>query len=123
MVDTFDIVKTTVEDLKGKKAKMKKIEAVPTDTKFKKLPTDLAKAMRESFKGDFRKIQLHTGGNIRDVSKQVKAKVFTIDQNMYFVKPGDAKDMGLIAHELTHVAQQNGGAMPKTTKGKALVSK
>lgn len=123
MADTFDIVKTTVEDLKGKKARIKKVDAAPTDTKFKKLPSDLAKAMRESFKGDFRKIQLHTGGNIKDVSKQLKAKVFTIDQNMYFAKAGDAKDLGLIAHELTHVAQQNGGTMPKTSKGRAFVSK
>ncbi|MDR6263395.1 MULTISPECIES: DUF4157 domain-containing protein [Rhodobacterales] len=123
MPNTSEIVKTVIEDLKGKKAKGKKLEAAPTETKFKKLPSDLAKAMKESFKGDFRKIQLHTGGNIKDVSKQLKAKVFTIDQNMYFAKTGDAKDLGLIAHELTHVVQQNGGAMPKTTKGKALVSK
>ncbi|GGA18177.1 eCIS core domain-containing protein [Neptunicoccus cionae] len=123
MVNIPETVKTVIEDQKGKRAISKKLDNLPEDTSAKKLPPAIAKSMKESFKGDFKKIMLHTGGNIKNVGKSIKAKVFTVDNNMYFVKAGDAKNAGLIAHELTHVVQQNGGILPKTTKGKALVSK
>ncbi|MBR9865228.1 MAG: DUF4157 domain-containing protein [Rhodobacteraceae bacterium] len=123
MANIPETVKTVIEDQKGKRAISKKLKELPEETTARKLPSAIAKSMREEFKGDFKKIMLHTGGNIKEVAKSVKAKVFTVDYDMYFVKAGDAKNVGLIAHELTHVAQQNGGAFPKTTKGKALVSK
>lgn len=123
MANIPETVKTVIEEEKGKRAISKKMSDLPKDTTAKKLPPAIAKSMKETFKGDFKKVMLHTGGNIKDVGKTIKAKIFTVDYDMYFVKAGDAKDVGLIAHELTHVVQQNGGTYPKTTKGKALVSK
>ncbi|PLS22847.1 eCIS core domain-containing protein [Neptunicoccus cionae] len=123
MVNIPETVKTVIEDEKGKRAISKKLKELPEDTTAKKLSPAIAKSMKDSFKGDFKKVMLHTGGNIKEVGKSIKAKVFTVDYDMYFAKAADAKNVELIAHELTHVAQQNGGTYPKSTKGKALVSK
>ena len=122
MAGIEDMVKSKADSLKGKKAKPKKIDTPPTDTNVKPLPKDLQKALKKQFGCDFSKVRVHTDGNIKEMSKQLKAKAFTIDQNIYLQKASDAKNKELLAHELTHVVQQSGGKLKKSTKGKALVS-
>lgn len=117
-------VKRTAESLAGKKAKVKRYETEPTGTKAKKLPKDVLKGLEEQFRTKLAKVRIHTGGNIKDVCKELKATAFTIGHDVYFKNPGHAKDSKLLAHELTHVIQQSHGKMPKKVKpGTALISK
>lgn len=120
-----DIVKAKAEKLKGKKAKVKKYKTEPVGTKELKLPKPVLEGLEEHFRGaKLSKVRVHVGGNIMEVAKELKAMAFTIGENVYVRKAGDAKNNELLAHELTHVIQQSNGKMPKKSKpGTALVSK
>ena len=117
-------IKQVAESLAKKKAKVKKLKTEPANTSVKKLHKEVQKALEDHFGIKLTKVRVHTGGNLRDVCKELKAKAFTIGENIYSGKAGDAKGNKLIAHELTHVIQKSGGRMPKKAKpGTALVSK
>jgi len=124
MADQGAEIKSTAEALKGKKAKVKPLKTEPTGTQGKKLDGKVKKALEEHFsKAKLNKVQVHTGGNAKDVAKELKAKAFTIGSDIYFAKPADAKNPKMIAHEMAHVIQQGNGKLPKSQKGKALTSK
>ncbi|HSF65536.1 MAG TPA: DUF4157 domain-containing protein [Paracoccaceae bacterium] len=116
-------VKQVAEDLKGKKAKIKAVETKPEGTQEKPLPREVKAALEEAFGANLSKVRVHTGGNVPEIAKELKAKAFTIGNDIYFAKPGDAKDAEMLAHELAHVIQQGNGKMPKEKDGKALTSK
>lgn len=118
-----DALKKVTDKLKGKKAKVKKLPVEPSGTKAAKLPAKLADSMKEVFETDFSKVRVHTGGNAADLAKSLKAQAFTQGPNIYLAKSGDAANMKLLAHELTHVVQQSGGRIPKAKPGKAMTSK
>lgn len=112
------------QSLQGKRSRLKSCDAEPSGTKEKKLPRDVRAGLEEHFKVKLSKVRVHTGGDIKEIATKLKAKAFTINQNIYFKKSADAKNPELLAHELTHVIQQGGGKMKKVTKpGKALISK
>lgn len=116
-------VKKLAQDLNGKKARVKKFEALPKGTKPVKLPKGVMKGLEDHFKVKLTKVRLHVGGDAKDVCKKLKAKAFTHGFNVYLSKNGDAKNDRLLAHELTHVIQQGNGKWPKPKPGKALTSK
>lgn len=116
-------VKQVAEGLKGRKAKIKPVETRPEGTKEVPLPREVKSALEEQFGTNLSRVRVHTGGNVDEVAKALKAKAFTIGNDIYFAKPGDAKDPETLAHELTHVIQQGNGKMPKEKDGKALTSK
>lgn len=116
-------VKKLVEKTKGKKAKIKPCPKIPSETKELKLPKDVQKGLEEHFGAKLTKVRIHTGGNSKDVCKELKAKAFTHGNHIYLAKAGDAKNGFLLAHELAHVLQHGNGKMPKPKDGKALVSK
>lgn len=117
-------IKQVAENLAKKKAKVKRLKTEPADTTDKKLHKEVRKALEEHFGIKLTKVRVHTGGNLKEVCKELKVKAFTIGENIYFAKPGEAKDNELVAHELTHVIQKSSGKMPKKAKpGTALVSK
>ncbi|MFD3189766.1 DUF4157 domain-containing protein [Sedimentitalea sp. HM32M-2] len=120
-----DSVKAVAETQSGKKASIRKYQTEPADTKELKLPKDVREGLEAHFSGaKLSKVRVHMGGNIKEVGKELKAKAFTIGQNLYVTKSGDAKNSELLAHELTHVIQQAGGKMPKKSKpGTAFVAK
>ena len=121
---SIEDVNQPAESLKGKKAKTKKLKTEPADTKAKKLPKDVLKGLEDHFGIKLAKVRVHTGGNIKDICKELKASAFTIAQDIYFKTPAAAKDNKLLAHELTNVLQQSQGKMPKKAKpGTALISK
>ncbi|UWQ74193.1 DUF4157 domain-containing protein [Leisingera sp. M658] len=62
---------------------------------------------------------MHVGGNAKDVCKELKAKTFTVGNNIYVMKSAFAKDTDLLAH----VLQKGKGKMPKAKDGVALTSK
>ncbi|MEX0370862.1 MAG: DUF4157 domain-containing protein [Tateyamaria sp.] len=118
-----DDVKAIATKLKGKKAKLKALDEEATGTKATKLPKDVAKGLEEVLGAKLNKVRVHTGGNAGDLCKKLGAKAFTHGSDIYFAKPGYAKDNRLLAHELTHVVQQAQGKVPKPQKGKVLVTK
>ena len=118
-----DIIKQVVGDLQGKKAKVKTLEGKPEGTKEEALPPAIKKALEEHLEVDLGRVRVHTGGNAADLCKELGAKAFTIGNDIYFAKPGDARDPEILAHELTHVVQQGGGRVPKEKDGKVLTSK
>ena len=112
-----------IEATKGRKAKRRKLTSAPEGTKGKKLPSDLRKGLEAHFGSKLSKVQVHIGGNAQDLCKELKAKAFTIGNDVYFARPASAKNADLLVHELTHVLQQGRGRMPKPREGQALVSK
>jgi len=123
MADAKEILAKVQEKVKNKKAKVKSMPDEPSGTKSKKLDGKMAAALKESFGTNFSKVKIHTGGNAAEIAKALRADAFTVGHDVYFAKPAGASDLGLIAHELTHVVQQGGGKIKPAQKGKALTSK
>lgn len=118
-----DVIKIASEQA-GKKAEVKKLSAPPTSDKQIKLPRDVKQGLEQHFDAKLTPVRVHTGGNIKDLCKQMKCKAFTIGPDVYVKKTSDAKNSELLAHELTHVIQKSQGRMPKKARpGTALVSK
>jgi hypothetical protein len=65
------------------------------------------------FGADFSAVNVHTDQNAAQLSRDVQATAFTHGNNIYFAPgtydPGSARGQHLLAHELTHVVQQQQG--------------
>lgn len=63
---------------------------------------------------DFAHVRLHTDVEAVDTAQALNARAFTVGQNIAFdageYQPGTDAGRELLAHELTHVVQQTGGA-------------
>lgn len=72
----------------------------------------LRKDMEHRFGHDFSRVRVHTGGSAEKSARDVNANAYTVGQNIIFgvgrFAPGTHDGRRLIAHELTHVAQQSG---------------
>ncbi len=69
--------------------------------------------MESSFGASFRDVNIHTDQNSIDMNKRLKAQAFTHGKDIYFnsgkFNPETSAGRRLLAHELTHVIQQQGG--------------
>jgi len=69
--------------------------------------------MGAAFGVDFSKVRVHTDATAQALSDQFNARAFTIGNDIAFgagqYQPGTLIGDALIAHELAHVVQQNGG--------------
>jgi hypothetical protein len=81
--------------------------------------------MEQAFGADFSGVRVHTDGQADELSESLKARAFTTGQDIFFKStdydPGSASGKQLIAHELTHVMQQNqvskaDGASPRESE-------
>ena len=67
--------------------------------------------MENAFSADFSRVRIHTGNQSSKMSKGINAKAFTYGNDIYFkdgqYNPGIDAGKQLLAHELTHVVQQN----------------
>jgi len=65
------------------------------------------------FGRDFSQVRVHTDANAADSAQAVNARAFTVGQDVVFgaghYAPGRTTGQRLLAHELTHVVQQNSG--------------
>jgi Domain of unknown function (DUF4157) len=80
-------------------------------------PLDLAlrQDMEQRFGHDFSQVRVHSGAAAEQSAREVNANAYTVGHNIVFgagqFAPGTHQGRRLIAHELTHVAQQ--GAVPR----------
>ncbi len=69
-------------------------------------------AMEAAFGADFRGVRIHTDARAVQMNQQLGAQAFTHGRDIYFnhgkYNPGTSRGQHLLAHELTHVIQQNG---------------
>ncbi|MCP2729469.1 eCIS core domain-containing protein, partial [Limnofasciculus baicalensis] len=85
------------------------------------LSENIREPMEEAFGADFSGVKVHTDGQSDQLNQSIQARAFTTGQDIFFRQgqydPGSQGGQELLAHELTHVVQQNGGAVqPKLTK-------
>ena len=74
--------------------------------------------MEQAFGADFSGVRIHTGSHSDQLNHAVQAKAFTTGQDVFFrqgeYELGSRGGQELLAHELTHVVQQNAGAVMRT---------
>lgn len=70
--------------------------------------------MEPRFGHDFGDVRIHTGSRAAESARSVNAFAYTVGRDVVFgdgaYRPETESGRRLIAHELTHVVQQNGGA-------------
>ena len=69
--------------------------------------------MEQRFGQDFSHVRVHTDSKAADAAQSIQARAFTVGSNVVFNRseftPQNASGKKLLAHELTHVVQQQGG--------------
>ena len=83
------------------------------------LAPDLQAKMGQTMGADFSNVKIHTDTDSDRLNQSLQAKAFTTGNHVFFKKgeynPTRKGGQELIAHELTHVVQQNGGAVQRKT--------
>ena len=86
------------------------------------LPDSVRQPMEQAFQTDFQDVKIHTHADADQLNRSLSAKAFTTGQDIFFRQghyaPDTPSGKELLAHELTHVVQQNGN----TPKAKLVVS-
>lgn len=76
--------------------------------------------MEDAFGTGFSGVEIHTDSNAAQLSAGMNARAFTVGNHVAFAsgeyKPGDPVGDALMAHELAHTLQQQGGAAQEQTK-------
>lgn len=76
------------------------------------LAPNLQQSMGQAMKVDFSGVRVHTDAKSDQLNQSIQARAFTTGQDVFFrqgeYQPGSRSGQELIAHELTHVVQQNG---------------
>lgn len=77
------------------------------------LSSPIRKQMESGIGANFGNVRIHTGSRAENLSNELNAQAFTVGNDVYFNKgkynPESQSGKHLLAHELTHVVQQNGG--------------
>ncbi|MCC5645341.1 DUF4157 domain-containing protein [Nostoc sp. CHAB 5824] len=78
---------------------------------------NIREPMEQAFGADFSGVKVHTDGRSDQLNQSIQARAFTTGQDVFFrqgeYNPGSRGGQELLAHELTHVVQQNGGAVQR----------
>jgi hypothetical protein len=82
------------------------------------LDANLQQSMGQAMGADFSGVKVHTDSQSDQLNKSIQAKAFTTGQDLFFrqgaYEPSSRGGQELIAHELTHVVQQNGVAVQRS---------
>lgn len=80
-----------------------------------RLDDNIRGPMEQAFGADFSGVTIHTDSQSDQLNKSIQARAFTTGQDVYFrqgaYNPNSQDGQELIAHEFTHVMQQNGSAV------------
>jgi len=83
------------------------------------LDANLQLKMEQTMGADFSNVKVHTDSQSNQLNQSIQAKAFTTGQDIFFgqgeYNPDNQSGQELIAHELTHVVQQNGGSVQKSS--------
>ncbi|MFN8494540.1 MAG: DUF4157 domain-containing protein [Caldilineaceae bacterium] len=81
------------------------------------LATNVRAPLEQAFGADFSRVHVHTGEQSDALNQSLQARAFTTGQDIFFrqgeYNPGNTAGQELLAHELTHVVQQNGDVVKK----------
>lgn len=92
----------------------------PTNVNGQTLPAGTVTEMSRSFGYDFGNVRIHTGPEAQAAATELQAQAFTYGGEIYFNKdkysPGTREGKWLLAHELTHVVQQQGQTLEVVQK-------
>lgn len=81
------------------------------------LGDNIRKPMEQAFGADFGGVKVHTDSRSDQLNQSIQARAFTTGQDVFFrqgeYNPGSRGGQELLAHELTHVVQQNGGTVQR----------
>ena len=76
------------------------------------MESGIQREMEHKIGADFSGVKIHTGSASVQMSRELGAKAFTVGNDIHFNRgqydPHSSKGKRLLAHELTHVVQQNG---------------
>jgi len=76
------------------------------------LDSGVQRHMEGAFGANFNNVRVHTDTHSDDLNRSLNARAFTTGQDIFFrqgaYQPGSSTGRELIAHELTHVVQQDG---------------
>ena len=90
------------------------------------LADNIRKPMEQAFGADFSGVKVHTDTRSDQLNQSIQARAFTTGQDVFFrqgeYNPRSLGGQELLAHELTHVVQQSGGAVQKELKDSILRS-
>lgn len=79
----------------------------------KPLPNAINQNMSDSIGFDFSAVRVHTDSNAEKMNQHLHSRAFTYGNDVYFnhnqYQPSNTHGKHLLAHELTHVVQQNNG--------------
>lgn len=75
------------------------------------IENNIREPMEQAFGADFSGVKVHTDGQSDQLNRSIQARAFTTGQDVFFrqgeYNPGSRGGQELLAHELTHVVQQN----------------
>jgi len=78
------------------------------------LSDSVRQPMERAFGADFGGVRVHADAEADSLNRSIQARAFTTGQDIFLrqgeYRPGNFEGQRLLAHELTHVVQQNGGA-------------
>ena len=81
------------------------------------LPDDIRARFESSLGADLSGVRVHTGGTSAHAARSVGALAYTHGQDIHFAdgqyRPGDPFGLHLLAHEVAHTVQMNGGLSRK----------
>ena len=83
--------------------------------------------MEQAFQTDFSGVKVHTDGTANSLNRSLNARAFTTGQDIFFrqgeYQPDNQTGQTLLAHELTHVVQQQGSRQPGAIQRKSKYDK
>jgi len=86
------------------------------------LSPSVKEPMEQAFGTDFGGVRVHTGAQADMLARLIQANAFTTGQDVFFrqgaYEPGSRRWEELLAHELTHVVQQDNAASLRTKRKK-----
>ncbi|MEH1800127.1 MAG: DUF4157 domain-containing protein [Nostoc sp.] len=79
---------------------------------------NIRQPMEKAFSADFSRVKIHTNSQSDQLNQSIQARAFTTGQDVFFrqgaYEPGSRGGQELLAHELTHVVQQNSGELQRS---------
>ena len=83
------------------------------------LAENLQRSMGKAMGADFSGVKVHTDSQSDQLNQSIQARAFTTGQDVFFrqgeYNPGSRGGQELLAHELTHVVQQNENHLSKSS--------